>query len=377
MFQNKTIFVKCIKFMLGAFIFSMFPGCVSTSKIPAKPLSLESGLVSESDYIEIVYEDGVFSYVSYLKTEDLREDPREGLRKEPCDEAGQNQSTYSLGIWIWDYRGIVGNEKDVIERLLKRNIKRIYIQIGRDIEVLKPFLKEAKARGFTIFALDGSPEYIDNHQGLIDNLNRLKEFNKINKAAGFDGFQIDVEPYLKKDFNLKKEYYLRMYISMAMELKHLAGEDLKISLVLPFWYDKFIIDGKRFSSQIIDIADEIVLMSYRTDYDEIVESARNELCYAGNINKPVFLGIEINRIPYEEHFIIDKRDIVRLAGVSGDKLILQKNPEGLPVFRRYEVDPGRITFYEKRDSLQSIINRRVPYNSFSGYIIHSYGDFFE
>jgi len=349
----------------------MLSGCAPLVyvKTPDRMIHIDAELLKHSDYVDIVSEDGVFSYISYLKEEDLIED----RRKSSCNHIVENPTAPSIGVWIWNYKKVIGREKDVTEKLLKYNIKRAYIQIGTDLEELKPFLKEAKAKGIEVFGLDGAPEHIDNYRILLEGAKRIRQFNQANRDLAFEGLQVDVEPYLKKDFNLKKEYYLRQYLKMAQDLRKAARKDIKLSFALPFWFDKFIIDGKPLSFYIIDIADEVVVMSYRTAYNEIVESAYNELCYGSSTDKPVFLGLEINRLPDEQHLVMNKNDLVRHLHTNESSAVLLLDPYSKPpVFRRYEVKSENMTFFKKRWMLQSILSKTPPFKGFSGYIIHSY-----
>jgi hypothetical protein len=345
-------------------------GCATSSKKRSSgEIALDETLLRQSDYIDIVYEDGIFSYVSYLTREDLTED--EG--KPHCDDGSQGPASHATGIWVWDFQRVRGQEREVMERLSRDNIKKVYIQISGDLEAFRPLLQQAKERAITVFALDGSPDAIDDFRSLLEDVSKIREFNRTHPDTTFTGLQIDVEPYLKKDFHLRKNDYVRQYLMMARELSHFAGGDVRLSFALPFWFDKLVIDEKPLSFHIIDIADEVVIMSYRTDYRELLEISSAVLCYASAVGKPVFLGLELNRLPNEEHFIVDKREVLGVSLLTQDKRILLKDPhDGLPALRRYAVKSEKITFFQKKDKLPALMATTPPYRSFSGYVIHSY-----
>jgi hypothetical protein len=337
-------------------------------------VNLDESLLRQSDYIDIVYEDGMFSYVSYLTKEDLVEDEKKPL----CDEGPQEPASRSTGIWLWDFRRVQGHEQEVMERLSRDHIKKVYIQISGDLEVFRPFLQYARERAITVFALDGSPDYIDDFHVLLEDVRKIREFNRAHPDTVFAGLQIDVEPYLKKDFHVRKNEYLRQYIMMAQELRRLTGEDIKLSFALPFWFDKLVIDKKPLSFQVTDIADEVVIMSYRTNYQELLDVASAELCYASSVGKPVFLGLELTKLPDEYHFIVDKTKVTGLSIPAQTKNMSLKDPLGdLPVLRRYAVRSEKITFFQNKDRLPAFMAVAPPFRSFSGYVIHSYEGLYE
>lgn len=343
-----------------------------------KVISIDKELLKHSDYLELVYTNGVFSSLSYQKKEALGELKKGPYKKPDCLPTGQGQSLPSKGVWIWKYKNIIGHEKEVLEKLVRDKINRVYIQLGEDIEAYKVFMELARENSVVVFALDGAPEYIDDYSVLLNDLKRVLAFNKAHPDIKFAGLQIDVEPYLKKDFNIRKDYYIKRYIKMAQELRNLAGKETGLSFALPFWFDTLLSEGKPLSFWVIDLADEVAIMSYRTEYSEIIDSASDELCYAANTGKPIFLGIEITRLPDEQHFVIDKKEIARFLVISQGKMVLPQDPAAvIPITSKYEVKASKITLYENKDKLPGILNKVPPYASFSGYIIHSFEELYK
>ena len=114
-------------------------------------------------------------------------------------------------------------------------------------------------------------------------------------------------------------------------------------------------------------------MSYRTHYDAIVEAAYSELCYASSVGKPLFLGIEITRLPDEQHFVIKKAVLREFLSDDGRTLVLKKDIHDIvPKTRQYEVKAEKLTFHKKRAQWEGLLQRVPPFRSFKGYIIHSY-----
>ena len=359
-----------VKNLISALVAFMSIACLTTLSYPLDgQVSLERGLFEESDDIDFVYEDGSFSYVSYLK----KENPGEEQKKTSCHDYTGGTSPPLIGVWMWDHRKAVGREEEVVERLKKENIRKVYLQLGDDLEALWTFVNKVKAASIEVFGLDGAPEYINDYHRLLDDIERIRNFNLRHKEFPFDGFQVDVEPYLKKDFNLKKAYYVQKYVQMAHAVKAYIGDEFRLSFALPFWFDTLSSGEKPLSHKVIDIADEVVIMSYRTDYDAIVDSAYSELCYASSVGKPLFLGIEITRLPNEQHFVINKTVLREFLADDGTILVLKRDIRDIvPMTRRYEVKAEKVTFHKKRGQWKGVLQRVPPFRSFKGYIIHSY-----
>lgn len=89
------------------------------------------------------------------------------------------------------------------------------------------------------------------------------------------------------------------------------------------------------------MADEVVIISYRTDPGELLSVVNNELCYASNKGTPVYLGVETNRLPVEEHLLI-RRDEAIMA-IKNKDLLIDVSHNRLPYFKRYTVMPERLS----------------------------------
>ena len=345
----------------------LISGCASIeriSKIEHIKIPIDFNLLQKADYIDIVYENGNFSYISYLK---------EGATVQKTSLTCQKNNPifeFKNGIWIWDLSRINGKEQEIFSYLKSLNFKRVYLQINEDLEKLIPFLELAKANEIEVFALDGDPSYVINPQPLIKRIQMVRELNL--KKKYFKGFQVDIEPYLFKDFNLNKNFYVEKYISLIKTLKTLANNTFELSVVIPFWFDEIYLNNTPLAFYVIDIADEVVIMSYRTNLDEIIEITESELCYASSLNKPVYLALEVNKLPDEEHFLVKKEEVLRNLIKINSWVYLVKLPhEGLKFFKSYKVLSKRLSFFDNPNELKNILRTKLPYKSFAGWIVHS------
>ena len=338
---------------------------------------IDEKLLRESDYLDIAYINGKFAYLVYQTPESLYSSINPALNASPiiATIATRPSTATKTAVWLWEYNKVIGHEDTTLEKLTKSGISKIYLQIDRDnLESLRPFVSKAISKKIEVFALDGKPADIDDFSDLIQDVEAIEKFNSVDKNVIFTGFQADVEPYIKPDFNLNPKYYAYRYITLINKLKMSMGDKLKLSVAIPFWYDTVIIDGVPFSNRVIDNVDEVAIMSYRTQYSEILASAANELEYAKTANKPVYLGIETTHIDDEKHFVIEANTAAHyLEHTISGKTVLSVEPEkGLPVYKIYYVKADMITFEKRKSDVAKILKQQPDISSFAGYAIHSY-----
>lgn len=268
-------------------------------------------------------------------------------------------------IWIWDNRPAISDASSMVRNLKAMHVRRIYLQISDVLEPLLPLIRKCTEAGIEVFALDGSPSYLESPEPLLNRVRAVREFNSRHPGAAFAGFQIDVEPHLNKDFRIRLATYGSLYIELLEKIRHIAEKSLLISTVIPFWYDSLIINNRTLTWHLFKESDELVLMSYRTDMAEIEAIAKDELLYGERLSKKVLLGIETGRIPDEVHITYRKCAKDASSALEAGNTFWCRG-------RDYTVPGSRISFKGKEDSLQKQLMHSLPYQSFSGWVIHSY-----
>ncbi|TWJ32970.1 hypothetical protein [Geobacter argillaceus] len=269
------------------------------------------------------------------------------------------------GIWLWDRRKIIDSGKEVINELVSRDINRVYIQIHDHPGELIPFLLAAGQAGIAVYALDGSPSYVNAPEKLLQRLGAVLAHNRAHPEAPFAGFQIDVEPYLLKDFNLKRDIYAARFTTLISSLRKHAAGALPVSVVIPLWFDQVPAGDRSLAQRTVAEADEVVVMAYRTTLDAIVNSAVTTLAWGERLGKPVLLGIELSRLPDEEHRVLEKSH----QGGTGTVLL------GGTRWRErqsYRVYGGNLSFAGKQHELGAILEHPPPFSSFAGWVLHDY-----
>jgi hypothetical protein len=275
----------------------------------------------------------------------------------------QSAQKNGRGIWIWRRDNVLGREESVLKRLSAQGIKRIYLQVGDDPEVFAPFLGKAAKDGVEVFALDGSPTYIAAPQELLQRIKRVDEYNGSHPGARYAGFQTDIEPYLNKDFHSRKAYYASAYLELLDRIKKSSA--LRLSVVVPFWFDTLYAGGKSLVQGVVERADEVVVMSYRTDASTVQAISRSTLSLGEQYGKPVWLGVELGAIPDEQH-----RELEKCSPDSAGALKLGAG--WWCDASRYLVPGSRISFRSKMEELPSFMQTRIPFDSFNGWVLHSY-----
>jgi len=261
-------------------------------------------------------------------------------------------------VWIW-------RSKDIdISKIKKAGIKNVYLQVDDKFEENARILDK---EGVAVYALDGDPSYIFDDRALMSNIEKIININKTKKIV--QGFQIDIEPHTLKDFSLHKKEYLQKLIvlSKTIDLK-LKENGLLFSVVIPFWYDGVYVENKSVAYSLIDICDEVVLMSYRTDPKEVLKISADKLTYAEIKDKKVKLGIELMPIPDEYHELFDKKAL----DSCDNKSDFPKNCKIEP-FSSFVINGTSISFSNQKNRLKYLINTKFPYSSFTGFVYHHIG----
>lgn len=298
------------------------------------------------------------------------------------------------GFWVWTYREAIRDPRAMLDTCLAQKCSRVLIQMPShsDGDALwseyARLLTAVRQSGTSVFALDGYPEAIQEPHRLADKIQRLLA---LMKPGVLSGIQLDIEPYLLPEF-LKDEAQLRRYIATIDTLKECIGGRARLSMVIPFWLASPSIAGRPLAYAVMDRVDEVAVMSYRTDVDEVQEISEDILRYGDLTGIPVWLAVETTPLPVERHVVLRREMQPDLADavLDNDRRLFQWVPpagasvasSGRKWFRihhRFTVRPERLTFAGRPQADVSAFVKRIaeatPHRSFSGVIIHDLGGF--
>jgi hypothetical protein len=302
----------------------------------------------------------------------------------------QRQAPPKRGFWIWDYRQALAAPEDILHACQRYGCQRLLLQMpalaeGEAIwQSYRQFFSLVHSRGIEAFALDGYPEAIHDPEALAGKVQRLLAAMPNTALAGV---QLDVEPYLLPDFFLDPQGYKKYLTVLEYVRTALAGQ-ARLSVVMPFWFTTQWLDGRPVAFAVMDRADEVAVMSYRTALDEVRAIAEDTLRYGTMVRLPVWLAVETRALPVERHVTLRREARREFADAYLDstrqRLVLQVPPAetGLTWFRvqhRMTVRPERLTFAgQTRHAVETTMRamqETLPDASLAGILIHDLDGF--
>ncbi|MBI2059192.1 MAG: hypothetical protein HYT87_05410 [Nitrospirae bacterium] len=290
------------------------------------------------------------------------------------------------GLWLWEYKDALQDPRRTIETCLSLQCTRLSIQIpdlAEGEEVWKAYgelLSAAQKQGIESLALDGYPEAVLNPDPLVGRVEKALSLPG-NAAAGI---QLDIEPYLLPQFAADPEIGDRKYVELISRLAALVGERSSLSVVMPFWFNQRRVEGRPVGFSVMNIVDDVAVMSYRTDRGELFDISGDWIRYSRLTGVPVWLAIETRPLALEEHIVLVREadPLLAQARVEAQTSRLIFAPpaaDGIPSFRireRYLVRPERLSFAgrsKKRVSeFISEIGSSPAASGLSGVMIHDW-----
>ena len=315
-------------------------------------------------------------------------------RMEFVQEPPKERPSVGTGFWVWNYRAAVKDPETMLATCRTQSCSRILIQMpapSEDEALWREYaglLSRVQEAGIDVLALDGYPEAIQEPQVLADKIRRLLQ---LMRPGVLFGVQFDIEPYLVPGF-LEDESQLRRYVDTVEILKDAIAGRTRLSMVIPFWLTAPTIHGRPLSYAVMDLADEVAVMSYRTDLDEVQDIAEDILRYGEVSEKPVWLAVETTTLPVEQHVVLrrDSQSGRADALLDRDHRVLRWKPvseadavaphgEWFRIHHRFTVRPERLTFAGRsRAEVSTAIKQMLDstsHRSFAGVIIHDLDGF--
>lgn len=295
----------------------------------------------------------------------------------------------SRGLWVWEYRRVLTEPERVLTNCRRFNLSRALLQLPdlRDGAAMwsayADFFARATAGGVEAVALDGYPTAIYDPTPLVDKIQRLLSLLPSDRALSV---QLDIEPYLLPEFSPPGDY--RRYVAVLDRIKQVLGTRGRLSVVLPFWLTEQFLDGRPIAFTVMDRVDEVAVMTYRTDMEEVRAIADDWLRYGETIGRPVWLALETRPLPAEQRVTLIREPRQKLADAYLDRstrrLVLtppaSASPagaqvEGFRIAHRVTIRPERLTFAGRRrqdvETATSVLDR-FPFSSLAGVLIHDY-----
>ncbi len=351
--------------------------------------------------------------------------------------------------WIWNTVELLDDPNHrvaLLDFLNREGFDRVFLQLPDgsdrrgdpgeltlDGDRLRPLLAAFHNRGIRVYALDGDAEYARPRfrEGVLNTVDNVIRYNKeSDENERFYGIRHDIEPYTLPGFHgARRESLLRGLLGLtAAAVARARAGGLVYGVDIPFWYDapgeytheqvtvEFKGAEKPVSEHLIDLADDVSVMDYRTiayGGDGTIRHASGEIEYAAAQGKSVFVGLETGALPDE--ILLEFRgapkpglpetmpaDAIIILAPAGDSARVFHVPESArrdstidatlaesfeeqkvdpstlwwwPVSRRVDVPAAKITFAHhgvvRLDAvMEETAAEFAKYESFAGFAIH-------
>lgn len=229
--------------------------------------------------------------------------------------ASNSPPTPSVGFWYWDYHAAIRDPQAMVAACQKQHCRRILLQlpdIRETDEIWSTYAQlfaVAQSAQIELFALDGAPDMIDHATPLIEKVDRLLA---LLGSQELPGVQLDIEPYLLDGFP-EDHTILDRYLDTIDHVKTALQGRARLSMVIPFWFASTMHRDRPLAFSVMDRVDEVAVMSYRTDLDELLTISDDVLRYGALEQVPVWLALETTNLPPERHVILKREHRAALA----------------------------------------------------------------
>lgn len=202
----------------------------------------------------------------------------------------QPQTRETLGTWWWS------KNLDVDEYLTfaqKNKVTEVYYCDYSLNDSVANFVEKVSKKSIKVYCLAGEKEWLDDRTGLDSLIEKYVEF-QANHRYKFAGMHLDIEPHQFDDFSSKRAEYLHKLVDLMNENKTRYSQ-IKFDYDIPFWLDDEIeYNGqtKEVYKHILDVADRTFVMSYRDTAEKMISVSQDEIQYAKENNKVLFLCAE-------------------------------------------------------------------------------------
>ena len=220
-------------------------------------------------------------------------------------ESGSGDGTiHPLGVWWWDTYLI--QDARYYDFAVKNHVDEIYLaRSERDIADFGPeieaFIEKARRKGIKVYLLLGFTYITYDNPGLRDALRSYKDYqSRVPANRRYDGLHLDIEFHADEaawSVEANRNKMLAEYLALIVRLRS-EMPDTPMDIDIPFWFDQDVeFKGERrpLYQSLIDTADRVFVMSYRDTAEAMFETAKEEVAYARQKNKPIMLSAETGK----------------------------------------------------------------------------------
>ena len=176
-----------------------------------------------------------------------------------------------LGVWWWN--DSLGEE--YLSFAEENGVTEIYYDSDFDLDT-EAFIKSANEKGIKVYWLAGDYRWFeDRRSNLISQIEAYQAFQS-QAQSKFSGIHLDIEPHQSPNFKTNREETILKYLELV-EFITSTYPNITFDFDIPFWLE----DELTFRGE-----------TNRDTAEEILAVATEELEYAKERNKPIFLCVE-------------------------------------------------------------------------------------
>lgn len=216
----------------------------------------------------------------------------------------------NFSTWLWNTSKIVNNSDDIINFLVKNNVKVLYLQIDYSINHgnYRNFISKATKNNIMVEALNGSPDWVSENGTTLQNtffdwLTIYQKASSLNEQ--FKGVHLDVEPYLNYNYSNNPNKEISNYQDFLLSSKNSCNQlNLNLGIDIPFWFNEVsyntIYGSGNLTEWIFQNIKTITIMAYRdissgdNGINKIAETEMN-LCQKYNVKATI--AVETGNVP--------------------------------------------------------------------------------
>jgi hypothetical protein len=212
-----------------------------------------------------------------------------------------------LATWVWQKQAVLDPEERA--RLLAfavgRGVDLLYVAEASDYEdargwgALADLVRRAASQGIRIHLVGGDPSWArqEHHASavsLIERVARLNERLRLASLPEIRGVQYDVEPYTLADWHSSPGTLEPQYAALLGKLRISAQKaGVELWMTIPFWFSHHPFGETTLDRAILDAADGVVVMAYRTTPAGVTRASEELLGHAHERGRPVVVALEI------------------------------------------------------------------------------------
>ncbi|MFG1734574.1 hypothetical protein [Paenibacillus sp. 843] len=247
--------------------------------------------------------------------------------------------------WFWDTPQIQDSADNILDFAANQGVNVLYLQMNRDVrpEYYRSFIRQAGKQGIEVHILGGAPNWaLETERHRLETFIQWTAEYQASAAPNerFTGIHVDIEPHVLSEWKTNQASLVKQWQASVRYLVHEAHTlNLPIGSDMTFWLHGYQLPDQSMSISrwMIQQFDQVVIMAYRDQADNIYNVAAAELKEADELGKEALIAVET-----------------------------KSSNEG-----------AYITFFEEgtsymEEQLSKVCTKAEKHPSFSGFAIHDY-----